>query len=290
MVPPSGPGATKRPGTRNKPSCSEGWLWFRWCDGPPLEARKAETNFTAFGDILVTLYVNRIRPYLKRYTPLALNVPSPTNGKPPYKGSLAWVLFNPAWFYCWATLGYRGWGTNVALWHSGFFALLVVFLSNSLICKDLHWRVLLAPGVWRRGQLATHIVVHTWWLSTLGVAILVVPIVLGLWWAADMPIALALAHAVLQLGAAPIELFFATSVATLVRALGLNYWQLLALACAGVGVVVGGCWLVGISFNAPLYTVGPGYLAVLAVAGFGALWAANKLWTVERLMQCTPKQ
>ena len=267
-----------------------GWLWFRWSDGPPLDAGKADTNFTAVGSLSITWYVKRIRPYFKRYTPLAMDAPMPIIGKLPYDRPLAWVLFGPVWYYFNAKLWGHGWGADVALWQWGPFALLVLLLSNSLICKDLHWRALLAPGALRPGRLATHIAVHSWWLSTLAVGVVAVPTLLWFWLAIDMPMALALAQVALQLGTAPMELFFAMSVATLVRGLGLNYWQLLTLAFGGVGGVVAGCWLLGFPLKAPLYTVGPAYLAVLAVAGFGALWAANKLWTVERLLQCTPKQ
>lgn len=266
-----------------------GWLWFRWCDAPPLEAGNPATNFTAVGALLTSWYVKRIRPYLKRYTPLEMLAPVSTHGKPTYERSLAWVLFGPAWCYFFATMWGHGWGANVALWQLGIYAWLVVSLSNSLICKDLHWRALLAPGALRPGRLATHIVVHSWWLSTLAVVVGAVPMLLWYWFAADMPMALALAHAVLQLGAAPIEFFFAMSVATLVRGLGLNFWQLFTLMFVGVGGVVAGCWLLGFPVKAPLYTVGPAYLAVLVVAGFGALWVANRLWTVERLLQCAPK-
>lgn len=266
-----------------------GWLWFRWSGGPPLEAGNAAINFTAVGALLTSWYVKRIRPYLKRYTPLAMLAPVPTPGKPPYERSLVWVLYGPVLYYFNAMLWGHRWGAHVALWQWGFFAFIVVLSSNALICKDLHWRALLAPGALRPGRLATHIAVHSWSLSTLAVGVVWVPLLLFFWLTMQMPIALALAQVALRLGTAPFELFFAMSVATLVRGLGWNFWQLLTLAFGGVGGAVAACWLVGISFKVPLYTVGPAYLAVLVVAGFGALWVANRLWTVERLLQCAPK-
>ncbi len=179
------------------------------------------------------------------------------------------------------------WDSSLELSHLLMLLLMVVIYLPNLLCKDLHWRMLLAPGGLRRGRLGFYIARSTaeqtfitasalllvaWALSTVfpGVPVLDV---LGL-----------LQHFALL----PLQLFFAISVATLLRSLPRAGWIMGGLIVVLVVSFV--AWFTYRSARPPApdwFRAGPGYVALLVALSGAAIALSNRLWTAQKLMDAT---
>ena len=91
----------------------------------------------------------------------------------------------------------------------------------------------------------------------------------------------------------PLQLGFAIAVGTLIRgASGTKRWQLGLIALWGFGG--GALWIfglfVGFGFmEAKCFTVCFPYLVGLVLVSAWAIWLANRLWTVEKLLHSAPR-
>ena len=88
----------------------------------------------------------KVKAYALRYTPLTGWAEVAVSGANPARRSVFLVMFWPLYMFLPANVLIPSWGNGVSLgqvWPLGF---LTLFASNILVCKDLHWRMLLAPG------------------------------------------------------------------------------------------------------------------------------------------------
>ncbi len=258
-------------------------LWRRWLERMP-KARWVSSMPSA------SLW-ERLRKHVLRYVPLSLS----THHALAVSGRTqraAWhvvsllplVLMNPNWFG-------QKWGDGVGwaqLWILGFVTL---FTASMLVCKDLHWRMLLAPAGLHRGRLAWHIAVSTATLWAWGLLLIAtVGIAVG-WGFLDVSWARVLGY-LSNFCVLPVQLIFAISVATLMRSTLQPMLQGALVAVWGVGgltvVYLTGAWS-ATPLSPPLFTLGWDSVAVLLALSTSALWVANRLWTVDKLLQCRSK-
>lgn len=176
------------------------------------------------------------------------------------------------------------WGSTLPLWHPLALAVMIVFCYPHLICKDLHWRMLLAPGGLHRGRLGLYVARSTVeYAFGLGSALLLFA------WAFShlfngLPtldvLALIQRYALL-----PLQLVFAISVATCLRASPRPGWVFVGMivvltACA----VVYGSYQEALPAPAQWFKAGPGYVTILLGLTLASITLSNRIWTVRKLM------
>ena len=190
-----------------------------------------------------------------------------------------------------------------ALVRIGMLGTLMIVASTGLVCKDLHWRMLLAPGGMRRGRLGWHITVSTVTVHFFSLLIFGA-VVAGVGLLFSGSVALLLTHGgpmafFSRLTAFPFELVFAVAMATLVR--GTKHHKRWIAGLIAVWV------LVGLVFVFTALPRGPSsweflsaiaavplmrdseYRLTLVVLSVMAVLCANRLWTLDKLLQCAPK-
>ena len=180
------------------------------------------------------------------------------------------------------------WGGSLKLWHPLMLMLMVVMYFPNLFCKDLHWRMLLAPGGLHRGRLGFYIVRSTA-EQTFSLACVML---LVLWISVTMMFPEVRTPDVLgflqRFALLPLQLFFAISVATLLRSLPRAGWVMVGLM---VVLVVSVAIYVAYSAEIPpppdWFRVGPGYVALLVVLSGAAIALSNRLWTAQKLIGAT---
>jgi hypothetical protein len=177
------------------------------------------------------------------------------------------------------------WNNGIGPYH--FFG---IFMIASLCCsllvfKDLHWRVLLAPGRLRRNLFGWHI-----FSVSVVVQLLVYIVFAGIWalvaWAwFDISHAQTLETA-WNYRAAPLQLLAANSLAVLLMATFNSRWAgviLIGIACALAGLTLAAY---GFTLQAPIwFYVGPNYLIGLLVTTIVFVLLSNRLWTRQRLLR-----
>lgn len=176
------------------------------------------------------------------------------------------------------------WGSTLPLWHPLALTLMVVMCCPNLICKDLHWRMLLAPGGLHRGRLGLYVVRCTVeYAFKLGCAMLLVAWAIG-HLLPELPpfdvLKLAQRYALLL----P-QLLFAISLATCLRALPRPGWIF-----TGLVVTLFACTALYVTYEAALtappewFKAGPSYVAILLILSVAVIALSNRLWTVKKLM------
>ena len=177
------------------------------------------------------------------------------------------------------------WNTGIGPYH--FFGILMIAsLSCSLLMfKDLHWRVLLAPGRLRRNLFGWHI------FSTSVAVQFVVYLVFVCLWTLVAWVWLDVSYAqTLEIAwnyrAAPLQLLAANSFAVLLLATVNSRWAgviLIGIACALAGMTFAAY---GFTLQAPIwFYVGPSYLLGLLVTTIVFVVLSNRLWTRQRLLR-----
>jgi hypothetical protein len=237
----------------------------------------------------------KAKTYAQRYTPLTIwyeaerLVPNAT------KRSAFRVMFLPAYLFLQPSFLPHSWGTGVPVWQVWVLGLMPMLASGTfLVCKDLHWRMLLAPAGMRRGALGWHIALSTATVSFIGT--LIAAGAIGGVASAFLSISCDSVTAYLaRFCVGSLQLIFAISVGTLIR--GTHHtrrWQLGLLSVWVLAGIAGLVW--GLTFYTPLslfevkwFTVGYPYVFALLALSALAVWAANRLWTVDKLLRCAPK-
>ena len=257
------------------------WMQRIWRDGPP--ARAVLLSGIAFPKMM-----ERFQAWSAQYTaleskPFALPAKVRRQSRPTWHIMLGPVsiVFNSAPIA-------QSLGSTLTAFQIWMMGCVVLFSSTHLVCKNLHWRMLLAPGGMHRGRLGSHIALSSATFFSVGFAVLfcLMVVVAGVFFSHPWQwVATILERCV----ALPFQVIFAICVGTLIRGTGYP-----ARWFAGVCVV----WIIvgivayisaGSAFRtlitAPGLTVDWTYLLSLLGLSALAVWASNKLWTVERLMQ-----
>jgi hypothetical protein len=178
------------------------------------------------------------------------------------------------------------WGDSMSTLRLVGLYVLCLMTASNLMVRNLHWRSLLLPGGMRRKRLGTHI-----FASTLGLQLMALPFVALIYFAASVALGTPPQEALLRIGGAailPFELALTTALAVALRASAKRR----LIVIAGIGPVVifyayqllaprlaGGPFLRMV----PQWTVGPAYAFALTICTILLLWAANRMWTVEKL-------
>lgn len=227
---------------------------------------------------------------LKRYVPLSpswlgrASVRRPSNG--PVPQGFNFFIFLLIYVFNLRQLPevWVAWGRTVDFWHPLGLLAMIAMCIPTLHCKDLHWRMLLAPGGLHRGNLGFHMVRSTVeFLFGLSI-IMLLPVwgILHLFTGSPPLDVLKLiqSHALF-----PLQLVFAISVASCLRALPRPGWVyvglLLASLLAGALAYLAyrAAWTVP-----PWFTAGPGYVATLLILTVASITVSNHLWTVQKLV------
>jgi hypothetical protein len=246
--------------------------------------------------IQATLW-EKVKAYALRYTALTVGSDVAISGQTGTKRSAFLVGFGPIYLFWQFGLMTMRWGTGVQVGQVWWLGLITLIVSGSLVCKDLHWRMLLTPAGMRRGALGWHIALSTisgYFAGPMIVLGVVGTVALAFWPTSFFSFDLLTSY-LARICIAPVHLVFAISVGTLI--LGTLHtrrweWGLAILwGLAGLAGLVWG-WIIDAPlsvFKVALFTVGYPYVFALLALSALAVWAANRLWTVEKLLRYAPK-
>ncbi|MDD5334127.1 MAG: hypothetical protein PHS32_10300 [Rhodoferax sp.] len=260
------------------------WLMTIWQRQAPMAP--AGTGQSAKG------FWSRSSAYARRYTrlnPVARNRTSDNL----VQTSPFWTLFKEFSSLFWiAPVAIQGlavpWHGNIGPYHLLGFGLVALLTVPSVVCKDLHWRQLLAPGGLHRGQLGWPILRTTLTFQMLALLLLASLWTMVNWAAFDVPVSRTLETA-WKYRVFPLEWFFATSLAVVLRAMGAASVRAFVVLLSSLTVtllLLGGAmlWAFGQSRGPTLFSVGPSYVSGLLIATFGLAVLSNRLWTVKKLL------
>lgn len=229
--------------------------------------------------------------HLRRYSPLRWRIDCQTTGNgiaTAKKGALAQVVSGmPVMYLALLVWAPAQWNQTLSPAHLIMVGFLCIFMSASLIVRDLHWRMLLVPGGLHRGRIGLHILIST---LEIHVGWVVATAAMGLLAASASGYSVpAMLDRYLQHGAVIVEIMFAASVGLLIRALpkaawfaGLIFLALCLLAAAfRLQLVV--ALLQGRLSEVGHMTTGPAYIGILALASIASVMLANRIWTPKKL-------
>ncbi len=177
------------------------------------------------------------------------------------------------------------WNNGVGPYH--FFGILMIAsLSCSLLMfKDLHWRILLAPGRLRRNFFGWHI-----FSVSIGVQLVVYLVFACIWTLIAWPWFEVSPAQTLEIAwnyrAAPLQLLAANSLAVLLIATFNSRWA--GLILIGIASTLAGLTFAayGFTLQAPIwFYVGPSYLIGLLVVTVVFVLLSNRLWTRQRILR-----
>lgn len=262
------------------------WLLQRWRSGPP-QAMEVPLALN------MSLLGKKVKAWFAQYVVVSRDFVAAKGTATKSNSSAFRALMGPMLSMSVGGFGFvQPLGSPLIFSHVLGIGMMTGWVCNYLVCKDLHWRYLLVPGGPHRGRLGLHIAFSTATLYLLWFSFfLVVGIAAGCVFS-DHPLEF-LQTTEIPFGTLPFELIFAISLGTLIRSTRYpGLWVCLLVVM----------WLLflltffiewGSSFwqfsRVSSITVDFPYLLGLLVLSALALWASNKLWTVERLLQCTPR-
>ena len=242
------------------------------------------------GDAVELNVGRRVALYMKRYVSLQyLGSRFPNAASRSAKDtSLNWRIFvSPVYllsfFESSLPRAVPSWNSALPLEHIPITVVLIIFALCVLVCKDWHWRALLAPGGLRRGRLGTHIFLSTLQLVVfVGVALWFLSVVFDrMMGGTESYFSMAALQRYLLL---PVQVVFAVAVANVVMALR-KPWM-------GIATLISLLLLSGLpgifenTLPAPpdWFRAGLGYVAALLALTVAAIWLSNRLWTAQKLM------
>lgn len=262
------------------------WLLQKWRSGPP-QAMEVPLGLD------LPVLMKRAKAWIAQYVPLTRSFGKESPAASGRHISVLQVFLTPFMFMAFTANGLaQPMGTALTVSHALMFGTILLLVSSNLVCKDLHWRLLLAPGGPHRGRLGWNIAVSTATIYMVGFTVIFGLLIAGACMFLDHPTQV-FAFMAAQFSTLPFELMFAIALGTLIR--GTRYpmrWSIL-LAALWLAFIFSLFMGVGMSQWRFLLSGAPvvdfPYLLSLLVLTALALWASNKLWTVERLLQCTSR-
>ena len=235
--------------------------------------------------------VTALVKYVQRYSPLrwSVNCQNTENGMAGARNTAVTQVFSgmPIIYLSLLMWSPALWNQTLSPAHLLTVGFLCIFMSATLVVRDLHWRMLLVPGGLHRGRVGLHILVstlevHLGWVALVSAIGLVVVAMTG------HSAAAMLDQYLRHLAIIP-EIVFAASVGLLIRALpkgtwiaGLSFLALCLLAAAfRLQLVIS--LLQGRLSEAGHLTTGPAYVGILALASIVSIVLANRIWTPKKL-------
>lgn len=203
------------------------------------------------------------------------------------------VLLNPGMFVLLLALQPMSvaMGEPVAAIHLGLPVLWIPLALATLSCRDVHWRNNLMPQGHRQRNVGARVVMDTLilWALVTGV---VAPMAISWVFLFGHPLGASSAAYVAKWVAMPLWLFWSVAAASVIKALDplgrWTGWLLGALAIGCIATVAS--TRVGINQTAPVLWVMDAYAALaMLVMSIAMVALANKLWSLEKLMQYAAK-
>jgi hypothetical protein len=262
------------------------WLQQRWCSGPP-QAMEVPLGMN------LPLLFKKLKDWFAQYVPLTQRLGQTAAAARGPQNYVVNMVLLPLLVVTQSTGGFaQPLGSPLTVSHVLMFGFMVLMVNANMVCKGLHWRLLLAPGGPHRARLGWNIAISTATLYTLGFLAILGLGVAGVSAVSGEPLRV-IAGLAAQIAPLPFELVFAIALNTLIRGTRhpLRWFVLLVLVWLVVLIALftsRGAYSGSYLSLAPLVVDFPYLLSLLALS-FLALWASNKLWTVERLLQCTPR-
>jgi len=176
------------------------------------------------------------------------------------------------------------WGSKIGALHIVVLGFVTLYCSWSIVCKDLHWRMVLAPGGLYRGKIGGHILRSTLTLQYTMLLILLLICAVSAWAAFDIPFKRDVEW-ISKFCVFPIEMLFATTLAVTLRGTGLpmlfiGLFSSLLIICMGTLL-----WMYGLKHQPELLAVGPTYVCLLLSTTALLIMLSNRLWTIKKLFR-----
>nr|WP_295785752.1 hypothetical protein [Rhodoferax sp.] len=256
----------------------------RWSDHMPLAKPMRASRYTGVWGRMKRLFL--------RYTPLTAWDGEVYAASARYRRSAVmrsfwfpYLLLNPAFFA-------QSWGSAVPVWQLWAHGLVAIAASANLVSKDLHWRMLLAPAGGHCRALGWRIAlstatVYAMWLMV-GGALLVAVVLLYLPMGFER-----VTDYLARFYLAPLQLVFVVAIGTMIRA-G-NRSKLRQFGLLVLWILAGGAiWIIGLvdgvaHMEKTCFAVGYWYVLGLFLVSASAIWLANRLWTVDKLLRSAPR-
>jgi hypothetical protein len=250
--------------------------------------RKWKTIHTRASDTSLVpkkVITERLRAYFERLSHLASSTHK-SYVKPTLAGKLtSLVTMQYLCLTMLSNIADARWNNGVGPYH--FFGILMIasLCCNLLVFKDLHWRILLAPGRLKRNFFGWHIFNVSIVVQLAVYAFFACNWTLVAWISFDVSPAQTLEKA-WDYRAAPFQLLVANSVAVVLIATFNSRWAgviLIGIACALAGLAFAAY---GFTSQAPIwFYVGPSYLIGLVVVTVVFVLLSNRLWTRQRILR-----
>ena len=180
----------------------------------------------------------------------------------------------------------QAWGGNIGLMHLFALTFFAAFVCNCLYCRDLHWRMLLAPNRLAKGKMGWHIAGST--LAIFASAVIALAVIyMVLAWLIIGISPISTMKELSRFSSIVCEMVFLICLATALR--GARHWWLAVIGFYGVCAIA----VLGMAFTfkinahmlmTPWFHVGPGYIAGLIAGSLVCILVANRLWTTQRLL------
>jgi hypothetical protein len=232
----------------------------------------------------------RISNYARRFTPIgARGTPArieklQTAPAISLVGSVWMGLVLPLSTLWWFAVPWHG---DIRPLHFLGLGVLPVYVATCLLCKDLHWRQLLAPGGLHHGRLGWPIFKTTVALQMTGALLLLIVWMAVRWAAFDVSLARSLELA-WDYRVVPVEFAFATSLMSVLRAacagsVRTAFVVITAYLAALLTLGTGHLWAFGKSAGPTLFSADSTFLCGLLLATAALVLLSNRLWTVKKL-------
>ena len=254
----------------------------KWQHNPPIPAVVPGEKSIDVG--------TRISNYARRFTPIgARGTPArieklQTAPAISLVGSVWMGLVLPLSTLWWFAVPWHG---DIRPLHFLGLGVLPVYVSTCLLCKDLHWRQLLAPGGLHHGRLGWPIFKTTVALQLAGALLLLIVWMAVRWAAFDVSVARSLELA-WDYRILPVEFAFAASLMSVLRAAcagSIRTTFVLMTAYLAILATLGSAhlWVFGNSKGPILFSVDSIFLCGLLLATAAFVLLSNRLWTVKKL-------